>query len=703
MAASNSVKPILKNNSHAKNPDDESDDTPTPTADDECDDDGHKAECGIGTFKPAILQMCASMPVYTGFYSISALMTSTLSSYVNSQVTTLEKHFGFSSTQTGLIMAANDVGFLAIILFVSFMASRVHIPRALASFTILFGVSGIVCALPYFLFGAPSPTSSDGADVSNVSAMTSGKSSGSFLGQLCDGDTEASLNCSVSTEDPGETSRDVDPGSMARTHGGTALVIIVLGMVLQGMAKTPRYSFTACYVDNNVDKVKTGFYMGIIITIAIMGPALAYALGAMFTRIYVTLEDTDMTFRHPRWIGAWWLGYVTFGCGACVFALPLFCFPRSFKGGKQKRLRHTGPDVENVFERLVKLVKGFLEAMIRLWTNPVYMCIVMAGCSLMFAGAGSHSFFPKYIENQFDFPAWKANMAIAGIILGTACVGTFVGGYLTKRLKMGPMASLKFTMAMATLAVLFTGALIFFKCDQPYLYNSPGPRAADSSGLDGCLDSCVCDDGDFFPVCGQDGRTFFSPCHAGCQETANGNYVNCTCIEGGTAVAGMCDYGCVMFYPFIICCGVSTLFGTLAIIPKLIIYIRSVEDRDKALALGFKSFMMSTLGWMLGPILFGRWIDGICIQWEHSCTGSGACRLYDNDTLRMKLMGYQLIFRILALVFYGLTYVSARVTKRFETNNSNNKGELKEGAAKMMLMGQNGANQPIREDFADPD
>ena len=51
-------------------------------------------------------------------------------------------------------------------------------------------------------------------------------------------------------------------------------------------------------------------------------------------------------------------------------------------------------------------------------------------------------------------------------------------------------------------------------------------------------------------------------------------YTNCTCITGGTAVAGTCDYGCSMFYPFIISMCCSALFGTLSIIPKLIIYIR---------------------------------------------------------------------------------------------------------------------------------
>ena len=57
-------------------------------------------------------------------------------------------------------------------------------------------------------------------------------------------------------------------------------------------------------------------------------------------------------------------------------------------------------------------VAGFMFAMLRLWTNPVYMCVMVSNCALLFAVAGGHSFSAKYIENQFSFPTWKANMAM---------------------------------------------------------------------------------------------------------------------------------------------------------------------------------------------------------------------------------------------------------------------------------------------------
>ncbi|KAK7106612.1 solute carrier organic anion transporter family member 2A1-like isoform X1 [Littorina saxatilis] len=639
----------------------------TSNPDDDNEEDNAPAECGVGSFKPAALRMCASISVFTGVYSFSGLLTSTLSSYVNSQVTTLERHFGFNSAQTGLIMAANDVGFLVMVLFVSYIAAKVHIPRSLALVTILFGISGIMCAMPHFMFGAPSPSGGNvrGGDVSN---MTSPRSFRSFSGQICDGVNDTSSECNVDVTNNGlsKMADKEDPDNRARANAGVALAVIVAGMVLQGIAKTPRYSFVTSYVDDNVDKVKTGFIMGIITAVAIMGPAVAFALGGAFTRIYVTLEETDMHFRHPKWIGAWWLGYVTFGAAAIVFAVPLFFFPRRIKGGKRVKKPASVAQKVNVIKTVSTFLTGFMAAMVRLWTNPVYIFVVLSSCFLLFSVAGGQSFTPKYIENQFSFPAWKANMAMAGMMLGTACLGTFLGGYITKRFKMGPMVSLKFVMAMQMLSVIFTGLMMAFSCDQPYLYNSPGPRASADTSLGGCLDNCACDNDDYFPVCGDDGRSFFSPCHAGCLDIVGKSYVNCSCIEGGTAEAGMCDYGCPMFYPFMICMCCSALFGTFSIIPKLIIYIRATEARDKPLALGFSSFMSSITGWMLGPICFGKLIDGICIQWEHGCTGSGSCRLYDNENFRWKLLGYQTAFRFMGFVCVVIALIIAKVTNKFD-------------------------------------
>ena len=44
-----------------------------------------------------------------------------------------------------------------------------------------------------------------------------------------------------------------------------AYALIAVGMVLQGVGKSTRYPFVTLYIDDSVDKRKTGFYMGISI------------------------------------------------------------------------------------------------------------------------------------------------------------------------------------------------------------------------------------------------------------------------------------------------------------------------------------------------------------------------------------------------------------------------------------------------------
>ena len=47
------------------------------------------------------------------------------------QVSMLEKQFGFSSAETGVLMGCNDIGFLSFILFAGYMARKVNRPLSM--------------------------------------------------------------------------------------------------------------------------------------------------------------------------------------------------------------------------------------------------------------------------------------------------------------------------------------------------------------------------------------------------------------------------------------------------------------------------------------------------------------------------------------------------------------------------------------------
>ncbi|XP_059146312.1 solute carrier organic anion transporter family member 1B2-like [Physella acuta] len=589
------------------------------------------------------------------------------------KITTLERQFGFSSSQTGIIVSANDVGFLVCVLFVSYSASRVHIPRALGLSTVIFGVSGLICALPHFIFGVQHKILRP--DNNGTTHNTSD------FGALCSVNVTSEL-CENDTDSRSSISSHVAPVS---------LVIIVIGMAMQGIGKSPRSSLTVKYIDDNGKRSNTGLNIGVIITTSIVGPALAFILGGTFTRMYVTLQETTLTPKHPKWIGAWWLGYVIFGTLSLLIALPLFFYPRrlqkrevprkpegkvqisvicsekskdlpekksDFSPDDQREKKHphtTGEGDPVKIKAVAHLFKDFLKSLLRLWTNPVYVCITGSACCMIFSISGSSTFTPKYLENMFNLPAFKTNYILGGQTFVAACSGVLLGGYMSKRLRMTAVTALRFSLVVMTTAVAAVLTGFFLQCKQPTVHNWPSENVT-------CNGDCLCDDDSYFAVCGDDGKTYYSPCTAGCTNQHKGVFWNCSCIPGGSANTGTCDYGCGELYIYILFIGIRSLFATMAIVPKIIVTIRCVKDEDKAIAVGFESFVTSLIGWLLGPIVLGYVIDGVCTIWDIQCGVKGRCLLYDHRLLQLRFHAFTSIPMALSVLFLLVAYIHCRRT-----------------------------------------
>lgn len=80
--------------------------------------------CGIGPWRPQYLQCCAHLLPFSFIFGSQTLITNSLSFYLSSQITTIEKQFDISSTDTGIILAGNDIGFLLSVLLVSYLGHR---------------------------------------------------------------------------------------------------------------------------------------------------------------------------------------------------------------------------------------------------------------------------------------------------------------------------------------------------------------------------------------------------------------------------------------------------------------------------------------------------------------------------------------------------------------------------------------------------
>ena len=221
-------------------------------------------KCGVFCFRSKCMQICANIGMFTAVNSVASLLTSTLQAYIGSQVPSIEKQFGLTSSQSGLLMSFNDIGFLTCCLFVASVARYVHIPRALFLCFMLFGVSGIISALPHF-FDVDSDYNNKLSspeivfNSSNTSIHIPPRLTAPSNIALC------SENIAVPSNSTSECTEAEPRGTFAFEKGvvrNTALGIFSLGMFLQGVAKAPRAPFSAVYIDDNTDRQKTGFYTG---------------------------------------------------------------------------------------------------------------------------------------------------------------------------------------------------------------------------------------------------------------------------------------------------------------------------------------------------------------------------------------------------------------------------------------------------------
>lgn len=70
--------------------------------------------------------------------------------FVNVSISTLEKRFGFKSSETGVMATGYDIAFCCITMFVTYFGATSHRPRMVAIGTFVMGVGAMVFWLPHF-------------------------------------------------------------------------------------------------------------------------------------------------------------------------------------------------------------------------------------------------------------------------------------------------------------------------------------------------------------------------------------------------------------------------------------------------------------------------------------------------------------------------------------------------------------------------
>lgn len=621
--------------------------------------DGSDTECGLGPCAPRWLQVFASKQAFLVVFCITWVLQGMYYTYFVSVITTIEKLFQIQSKTTGLIMSATEIGQIGSSLLLTYYGGQGHRPKWIAWGMVLFAVSSFTCSLPHFIYGEQLIHANDllfSGVASTVGSPYGGNSSDVMPPNLCRAplynpgnhwlnDTEGrSNNKWQNCEEEYLTEHRIQ--SKVTT---IVLAIFFISLLGVGMGQTAVYTLGIPYIDDNVASRESPLYFAITIGVRILGPALGFILGSLCTRLYADLSiDPQISPTDPRWVGAWWLGLVLVSSMLILASIVMFSFPKRLNSGRPPPRLHRS-DVKN------PSLRDFPKAVKRLLKNDILMFRTASSVLHILPIAGLYTFLPKYLESQFRLAAHAAAMisGVGGILV--MGLGIIISGVFILRVKPNARFVAAWIAFTAVIYALGMGILMFIGCPMD---DFAGLQAGE--GLPTfqpvCNTTCECDREKFSPICGQDGRTYYSACHAGCRNLTviEGKIVefsDCLCVLDytpndiphdpgpssgiGVAKIGYCELECSNFTWYIILFSIFVFIHSTSEVGSMLLILRCVDPRDKAMALGLIQFAIGLFGNVPCPIVYGAVVDSACLVWEMACGEQGACWLYDTNVFRM--------------------------------------------------------------------
>ncbi|KAF3688846.1 Solute carrier organic anion transporter family member 3A1 [Channa argus] len=608
------------------------------------------------------------------------LAQGTVGAYLVSVLTTLERRFNLQSADVGVIASSFEIGNLALILFVSYFGAKAHRPRLIGCGGIVMALGALLSALPEFL--------TNQYEIGDMGRTDAGR-------DVC------SNSSSVDTQ--------LGEDNVCANKANTNMMYLLLigAQVLLGIGATPVQPLGVSYIDDHVKKKDSSLYIGILFSTLVFGPACGFILGSICTKFYVDAIFIDtsklgITPDDPRWIGAWWAGFLL--CGALLFssALLMFGFPQSLPTKEGEELADSEqvmlpPSLSQDYETpkpsngvvlnhepansptCCQQLRVIPKVTKHLLSNPVFTCIILAACMEIAVVAGFAAFLGKYLEQQFNLTTTSANQLLGMTAIPCACLGIFMGGLLVKKLNLSALGAIRMAMLVNLISTACYISFLFLGCDTGPVagvtvsYGNETLRVGEKPEAQ-CISHCNCFTSSISPVCGSNGVTYLSACFAGCTRRGSSqttssvsqNLTGCSCIsaenESATAVPGKCPMpGCQeAFLTFLCVICACSLVGAMAQTPSVIILIRTVSPELKSYALGVLFLLLRLLGFIPPPLIFGAGIDSTCLFWSSDCGSKGACLLYDNVSYRHLYVSLAIILKGVAFLLYTTTWYCLR-------------------------------------------
>lgn len=517
-------------------------------------DPSHENSCGLWGWRPEFMGRFATSRTFLVVYGLLGTIQAMAYVYFISTLTTLEKRFKIPSKTTGIMLSGNEVSQIMLSLFLTYYGGQGRRPLWIAWGVALSAASCFILTLPHFVFGAGP----------EALALTEEYLQHRHFNYTVSQSEQAKL-CSWSHPPDPECPLD---GEVDLEYTWLPAGLVFLSQFVLGVGTTLYFSLGQAYLDDNTKKTNTPMLLGLTMALRTVGPAVGFILGYACLSLYIdpTLHPV-IDKKDPRWLGAWWLGWILLGSAMFAFAALMALFPRFLpkknmgrnlalgalqtKEGlsKDERPLTTGtsfrvePRPASVHADEKPTLKAFPAALMRLLKNKLLVCNIWSGIFYILGGSAYITFITKYLEVQFQQSAAKASVVTAPISILAMMVGFLASGFVISRFKPRPVYLLSWNVLVGMTYVLSEISFIFLGCPEVALQGYRQDYNGRVELTMPCNLNCGCMNVKYDPVCFEPlGLTFYSACHAGCTSSIIHNdikmYDNCTCVSGAQGWRG---------------------------------------------------------------------------------------------------------------------------------------------------------------------
>ncbi|XP_067138901.1 solute carrier organic anion transporter family member 74D-like [Centruroides vittatus] len=613
------------------------------------DEDKSNLQCGFGKWRPKWLQRFAKPSAFLISFSLLGIVQGAYYAYLIGVISTIEKRYSFNSKATGLILTMDNVTPILTSTIIGYYGRNINRPKWIGLGMLIVVISCFLSCLPYFIYGPAFDLFSNTTNLEKENELCETRSKE----KDCDDDKSITI---------------------------PALTCFALASLLKGFGSTAYYTIGIPYMDDNIKKKQSALYLGICYALRLLGPTFGFVLSSVCLRYYEYPGYTpSFSKEDPRWIGAWWLGFLILGIAMIIGTIPMFFFPAALTKAQTKRTEEK-ENSEN--ETNVLNIKDILISSLRILRNPVIFWYMMSDIIVGNGWLGHYIFLPKYFESQFGQAAADANLLTGPVALISMQVGLISGGIIIRKFKPKPHYIAFSVMINDIISAFLIFSFMMMGCPQILMLgteNRNGELILENS----CNSNCECTLATFQPVCGTDSlSTYFSPCFAGCTESNDTLYSNCQCVHDekqnftlSTAVSEYCKQNCQKLIPYIVTFSLLCVISSVNSVGFSLLLFRAIDPKDKSLALGLGEAILSIFVFIPNPLIYGAITDTACMVWEEKCGKKGNCWIYDSNKFRYYLHGSTGgLLLIGAICDFFIAYHSRKI-KNFYDDEADETGE----------------------------